>query len=870
MALTTSQIQNAYVAFFNRPADVAGLNYWSSYAGNAADLLNTFALSAEYTSLYTGQNNTQMVNTVYLNLFGHAPDVAGLNYWVGQLGSGALRIGNIADAINKGALTTDMTAVTNKTAAAVAFTNALDTTAEIVAYAGINAAGLAAVKTWLAAVTTDATLATATSAAGLTAITDTVVANPVSTGQTFTLTASVDSFPGTSGNDTFNGYVNTTTATVGQSTLTAADTVTGGAGVDTLAWTIEGANAVGSLPAATITGVEKFSVRDLNTSGASTYDFSTVIGETDVNSNRSIQQVTFDKLANGTSVTVTGDGSVANGKVLFTKATASDAVTINLDAGVKQAAATGAISYAASTATTATINSTGAANTTGAIVVGDKLTSLTINATTALTVTDGVTSTADIIGFDSASAVATMTVTGAGKATVNLLDANLDILNASASTGGVVAEIGALGQAITGSATATDTITTLAAAGLMTAVVEGGAGAGDILAINGAVLVANLTEGKQFKGFETLQVNSGAAAASQDAALLVTSNTFTAAIFNQSTANATGITNMNAAMAGAVTLKAATTGADITFDIKDATVNGNIDTLKITANDGVATTQAVYVLDAPVMAGVENLEITSNEASVTISALTAATGLTTVKGSGSANFDITTGAVGFALNTVIDLSAVTGTVAIRAAAAITTGLNIKGSLTNANTITDSAQADVITGGAKQDTVTLKGGADTITLGAGSDLVTLTAFGPNNTATGVTFKFAAGDSTSVAVTGVINTTATGVTDKISGVDGLNFATTAGSKFVFDTGVLSAASSTVTFASNVAPTMGTTAVAAANGWLVNVASATSAFAYQDTNGNSKIDAGEFAVELVGTALGNSDFTVAAGNLTFIGVT
>lgn len=31
MALTTAQIQNAYVAFLNRPADVAGLTYWSSY-----------------------------------------------------------------------------------------------------------------------------------------------------------------------------------------------------------------------------------------------------------------------------------------------------------------------------------------------------------------------------------------------------------------------------------------------------------------------------------------------------------------------------------------------------------------------------------------------------------------------------------------------------------------------------------------------------------------------------------------------------------------------------------------------------------------------------------------------------------------------
>ena len=85
MALTTAQIQNAYVAFFNRPADVAGLTYWSSYAGSSADLLNTFAQSVEYKSLYSGMNSTQLVNAVYQNLFGHAPDIEGLNYWVNQL-----------------------------------------------------------------------------------------------------------------------------------------------------------------------------------------------------------------------------------------------------------------------------------------------------------------------------------------------------------------------------------------------------------------------------------------------------------------------------------------------------------------------------------------------------------------------------------------------------------------------------------------------------------------------------------------------------------------------------------------------------------------------------------------------------------------
>ena len=206
MALTTAQIQNAYVAFFNRPADVEGLNYWLAYTGNSAELLNTFAQSAEYKSLYSGMNNTQLVNAVYQNLFGHAPDIEGLNYWVNQLTQGKLAIGNIADAINKGAQGTDATIIDNKVAAATAFTTALDTTAEVLAYAGVSSTGLEAVKTWLAAVTSDA--ATVPNTDSINTIIKTVQSNVASTGSTFTLTNSAasgnfDNLTGTSGNDTF-------------------------------------------------------------------------------------------------------------------------------------------------------------------------------------------------------------------------------------------------------------------------------------------------------------------------------------------------------------------------------------------------------------------------------------------------------------------------------------------------------------------------------------------------------------------------------------------------------------------------------------------------------------------------------------------
>lgn len=248
MALTSTQIQNAYVAFFNRPADVAGLNYWSSYSGNAADLLNTFAQSSEYKALYANMNNTQVANAVYQNLFNKAADVAGLNYWVSQLDSGKVTIGNVADAISKGAQGTDAAIITNKVAAAEAFTKALDTTAEIVAYAGVNASGINSVKAWLNTVTSDAaSVTTATGTAMNTVISG--VQNTSSsgaTGQTFTLTANQDTadvngaaingggyvttgFKFSSANDTVNGALN---ATAALNTFTATDLLVDGSTAD--------------------------------------------------------------------------------------------------------------------------------------------------------------------------------------------------------------------------------------------------------------------------------------------------------------------------------------------------------------------------------------------------------------------------------------------------------------------------------------------------------------------------------------------------------------------------------------------------------------------------------------------------------------
>jgi hypothetical protein len=181
----TTELQKLYVAYFNRPADPAGLTFWNGIVaganGNTAAVSAAFAASAEYKAAYTGMNSTQVITQVYQNLFSHGPDAAGRDYWVNALDKKIFTIDQIVAEVANGAQTTDKTAFTNKVAAATAFTAAVDTAAELKAYSG-DAANAAA-KTFIAGITTDASLASAVTAANL----DAAVAAVVKAGTAFTV-----------------------------------------------------------------------------------------------------------------------------------------------------------------------------------------------------------------------------------------------------------------------------------------------------------------------------------------------------------------------------------------------------------------------------------------------------------------------------------------------------------------------------------------------------------------------------------------------------------------------------------------------------------------------------------------------------------
>jgi len=194
MAIVATQVaavQQLYVSYFGRPADPAGLDYWTNIVEaqkSTAAVSATFAASAEYKTAYEGKTNAQIVDQLYTNLFGRPADATGRAYWVDLLDKGTIKVDTIVYEVSLAALTTDKEAVENKVAAATAFTAALDTPAEVAGYTG--AAALALAKAFITGVTTDATLATATAPAALNAS----VAAVVNAGTPFSLEGSMANY----------------------------------------------------------------------------------------------------------------------------------------------------------------------------------------------------------------------------------------------------------------------------------------------------------------------------------------------------------------------------------------------------------------------------------------------------------------------------------------------------------------------------------------------------------------------------------------------------------------------------------------------------------------------------------------------------
>ena len=91
-------VTRLYAAYFLRRPDYGGLQFWlAQYRAGASlnAISNNFAASQEFTNRYGQLNNHDFVVLVYKNVLGRQPDQGGLDFWTGQLDSGAMTRGQV-------------------------------------------------------------------------------------------------------------------------------------------------------------------------------------------------------------------------------------------------------------------------------------------------------------------------------------------------------------------------------------------------------------------------------------------------------------------------------------------------------------------------------------------------------------------------------------------------------------------------------------------------------------------------------------------------------------------------------------------------------------------------------------------------------
>jgi hypothetical protein len=537
-------------------------------------------------------------------------------------------------------------------------------------------------------------------------------ANLGTAGATLNLTTAPDNVVGTSFADQIFGVIDLQTAA--NNTFTATDIVNAGASTaDKFNITVLG-NVAGALPPAQVSNTEQFFIRDINTGGASTYNFALIQGENLVANDRSTQAVTFDNLAAGTTVEVQGDNVTLHGATTFKMESNTAAVNLNIDGGVKQ----GNITRNNTGAATVTVNSLGVDNTVGVLDLdtGTALTGLTINAS-------GADLTAQLAADYAAGAK--LTVLGANDVDLlgAALSANFTSVDASAQTGGSTKVLlGAVGTSFTGGAgndvVAVDALVFNAAGKL-----DGGTGINTVRVSDAAALTA--ATAANMTNFQVLRLaddNDGAADTFNTSLI---SGIVAIEIDAQSAGDGVVVNNLNATRAAAVTIRGNQVVGPV-FGVTGATTVGQLDVLGISINDGATAKNTITVADVTA-AGVEtvNFNLTDNLVLTNITGLTA---LTNMNVTGAGNFTLNSaGGLALNVNTQINASGATGTVTIDASGFTVNGAALVGSLTKVNTITGTGQADVISGGSANDSLIGTTGIDTVNISqGGDDIVSLNA------------------------------------------------------------------------------------------------------------------------------------------------
>lgn len=674
----------------------------------------------------------------------------------------------------------------------------------------------------------------------------------------FFLTTGADNITGTSGNDVINGFI----GTVSTSTMTGADIVDGAGGSDIFNITNASGASVTNTNGALVSGIEVFSLRGSTAADTFAFNAAGLAGVSVIENYLSLGTVTVTNVPGGALIGVVGNGSVLNAATTATWETGATRIGVNISDGTLGASPITLTGAGATSLTIGASSLSGAANTVGVISTASTgILTTTIIAVTSLS-TGGLAigtnaSAQSLVIRDGATTVAATATTAATSAVVlGALDSDFASIDASGMTaGGVSGTLSTTTAATFTGGAGMDMITTSTSG--QTGAVNAGGGDGDVLTLANATHIDTIAEGAIYQGFEIL--SSAAAAIDMD---LITGSTITGIWLGAAGSN---VTDMNATQAANVTVIGAL-GAS-TLSIKDATQVGTFDTLSMTISDGDTTSSEALVAGGDItMVGVENIIINAFDDAI-FTTFANVTGMVNLTGLGVGDLNITTGAQALATSGTMDFSGLTGTLTYDASAATTNAFAFIGG-SNVDIVTDNViGGNTISTGDGDDVITLTvktGGATgtTVTGGAGADTIISNVVG-NGVNDRLKFNFAAGDSVSDSSVSGISAT---LTDNITGLNGAPLSGTTGVSAEFDTEV----QATAVTAGTTDVVLGTTTVANAGDFFVNIENTTTTWIYQDTDGDKVIEAGEFALSLTGIQddlLFPAYFTVSGGDLMLV---
>ncbi|MGE4420304.1 MAG: beta strand repeat-containing protein [Sulfurimonas sp.] len=701
MAITaemTTSVMELYTAYFNRAADKDGVDYWlnemDTNGWTIDQVAQSFAQQTEYTAIYAGLTNAQIVAQVYTNVLGRTADTAGAAYWEAELDGGIVPVSQFIQAVVNAAKEDvdnlgDDDIVANKTAVSQYYydNNRNDTNVS------------------LTAVTAD-TATVDTAKAALDAV--------INAGETFTLTKAVDDevVNGTAAYDTFDaselGSLQDDDIILDSSTT---DTDTLNASVNTNATAariqnVEVLNIDGKYVATgfNFTNVSNAQVANFNTEiagGTATITGANSLNVATIKAGSNIATLDITSLASGTRDTVTVDAGSADLNLTGMAAGAdSYNATVAADATVT-------LATLASANDAVTLNVAGDLTLDAGVAADNAELDITINATTAnseVTLSDATNINAEkmiLTGSKDITLVVTDGVAVAGTVAVGV-QAYDGTLITSTSTGTTTLEI----ETLAATAITAGNDFSRAKVDVVELSNDIAGAAGIILNENTKLnLTSDLTAGNLTVALDHGDEN--ATAFTQGTLIVNVSEAQTNSIIADATVN----TIIIEATPDEVTdLDLDENGfEETTMLVDDVTFDATTDVMVVQGAENIKfTTINVTAVDQVIAA-------TNMTGKLTISAIVGAFDDITIVG-GKGNDSITTNAV-----QIYDVQSGEGNDTINIANA-KAGTEVTSGAGN-DTITSSANAATIDAGAGDDTVTAAG-SDTITLGAGADVIKL--------------------------------------------------------------------------------------------------------------------------------------------------